>query len=211
MFQLIRHCLADTPRLRERVIAAVRAQAPAADEQALTELRQQRAALAKRVQLIVQTLDEASLADAEPELDRLGQQRRALDQQIAQHEQAQQYEDEDPEALADHVVARLSSLEKHLDDLPPALRRELIEAFVARIEVDLETKNATVNLRIPPWALGKGDSAVCLANSSLSSTGHETHHGCGLVIHLAHADCRYTHKPGCTTVPPCYRCQRRAA
>lgn len=220
VFDLIRRVSADEPHLRQQVINAIESQTShTPDAQALAALRREREAIAKKVQRIAETFNDEDLADAQPVLDRLRRQRRDVDQQIVEHEQASQYIDVDPEALAAHVIARLASVDKLLTDLTPTVQRELVEAFVERVEVDMATKDAVVSLRLPPWALKNGDLPMCLAPSSGSSTGHETHPpapaastaGPDLVIPLAFANCRYAHKRGSTTVPPCYHCRRRKA
>jgi len=79
--------------------------------------------------LIVRTLNEDSLPDAKPELDRLAGQRRDLDKLIAQAERAGQRTSEDPEDLADRVLERLASLNLDWSILSPASRRDLIQRF----------------------------------------------------------------------------------
>ncbi|MFA9478971.1 recombinase family protein [Phycisphaerales bacterium AB-hyl4] len=216
---LMREVPLDAPMLRDRVLQAI-TDRPSTDasRRQLAEAQRERDAIAKRVQLIFQTFDDADLADAKPVLKGLNAQARALEHRIAELTRALEIVDVDstPEELADRVIERLSGLDAQLVNLPAATLRNVLKAFVERVEVDMETKNATVTLRLPPWALHSGDLAMCLAPSSASSTGHETHpghdvSGRGLVIHLTHADCRYLHKAGCTTVPPCYDCRRRAA
>ncbi|MFA9478037.1 recombinase family protein [Phycisphaerales bacterium AB-hyl4] len=212
--KLLRNVLLDAPMLRERVLQAI-ADRPSTDASRtqLAEAQRERDAIAKRVQLIFQTFDDADLADAKPVLKGLNAQGRALEHRIAELTRALEYVDADsaPEELADRVIERLSGIDAQLPNLPAVTLRNVLRAFVERIEVDMASKNAAVSLRLPPWALHRGDLAMCLAPSSASPTGHETHQHDGLVIHLTHADCRYVHTRGSTTVPPCYDCRRRAA
>ncbi|MFA9480447.1 recombinase family protein [Phycisphaerales bacterium AB-hyl4] len=150
VLDLIRRVSGDEPYLRQRITEVIESQAShTPDAQTLADLRQQREAITKKVQLIVQTFDAANLADARPELDRLSRQRSELEQQIAQHEQASQYADEDPEAIATYAIARLASVDKLLTDLTPTVKRELVETFVERIEVDMATIR-TSQFRIDP-------------------------------------------------------------
>lgn len=216
--KLLRNVLIDSPMLRERVLQAI-ADRPSTDASRtqLAEAQRERDAIASRVQLIVQTLDEASLADARPALDRLGAERRALEHRIAELTRSLEHVEADvaPEQLADRVIERLSALDAQLYTFPATTIRNVLKAFVEHIEVDMATKNAAVTLRLPPWTLHSDDLSMCLAPSSASSTGHETHQRAitpshGLTIHLSHADCRYSHLRGSRTTP-CYRCQRREA
>lgn len=206
---LIAELVADAPYLRQRVMAAIHEQRPDGETQlTLAKLREQRQQVADQVQLIVRTLDDASLADAKPELERLGHRRRTLEQQIAEKEQAVRYVAEDPEELADRVVHALASLGTSSDALSPTARRELVQAFVEKVEVDMASKAAEVSLVLPPWALARTDQKGRLAPNSPSPTIYETLPV--LRIPLAYAHCRYIHIPGSTTQPPCYRCRRQA-
>lgn len=207
ILDLIQQIITNTPDLRERLIAAlIRQLSSSLTQQQLDDLKEQRSKLAARLQLIVRTLDEDSLADVRPEIDRLAEQRRALDKQIAQAELAIQRSTEDPQTLADKAIARLNSLDLNWRSISPAARRDLVQQFVEKVEVDMATKEAEVSLRLPPWALQNGDWAMRLAHSSASRTVDETHPLIG--IPLAYADCRYTLVPGRSV---CYRCRRRAA
>lgn len=212
---LVGGIIGEAPNLRQRILAAIEAQAPSAEtEQELAALRAQREKITERVQYIVRNFDADMLADAKPELDRLGAQGRELDRQISELEGAQHYSGESLTELADRAIERIGSLKDDLANLSPIAQRELLEAFIEGVEVDMETRNAKVSLRLPPWAFENGDLPMRLANSSPWSTVDETHQGeaaQGPTILLAYGDCRYEHVRGSTTVPPCYRCRRRAA
>ena len=205
VLDLISEVISNAPDIRARVLEAVTATAAPADaEQELAQLHQRREEITRRRRFIVRNLDKDTLADIKPELDRLTAEGRSLGRRIAQLEQSQRHAAEDPEDIADRVLARLTTLGETTADLSPTTRRELLEALVERVEVDMETKDAAVLLRLPAWALAE-DGTMRLAASSASSTIHETHF---LAIPLGYADCRYHHVHG-SHEPVCYRCRRR--
>ena len=203
VLELIREVIVDAPAIRERVLAAVRVtSASAATQQELESLQQHRAEIAEKVQLLVRNLDAATLKDAQPVLDRLSQQREELERQIVEAQQALQYAAEDPEALADRVVARLAVVGQGLMEVTPAVLRDLMEAFIERVEVDMETKDILVGLKLPAWAL-EAEGVMRLAHSSPSSTARETHRS--VLVPLGTAECPYA----VVSSRVCYRCRRR--
>jgi len=206
ILDLIQQIITNAPDLRQRILDEFKRQsATSLTQQQLDDLKEQRSKLAAWLQLIVKTFDEGSLADAKPEIDRLAGQRRELDKQIAQTEHAIHRSTEDPQILADKVIARLNSLDLDWKSISPAARRDLVQQFVEKVEVDMATKEAEVSLRLPPWALENENLAMRLAHGSASQTVDQTHPLVG--IPLAYADCRYTLVPGRSV---CYRCRRRA-
>jgi hypothetical protein len=205
---LIQNVIADAPSLRQRILYTVEKQSSESSSQMeIEELARQRQQVVDRIRLIVRTLDEATLEDAKPELDRLAEQRKALDEAIAHSKKFFPGDSTDPDAIADEVIERLKRYNSVLDRLSAPAKRELIEQFVERIEVDMETKNAEVALRLPAWALQNGDLAMRLEQGSPSQTVDETHQF--LTILLGIADCRYDYLPGRRWI--CYRCRRRTA
>ena len=176
ILDVLRDLLADAPMLRERVMTTLATEGPDDDaEERLTKLRAERAALQRRVELITQTLSEESLDDAQAELHRIDQRRRELQAEVAHLERQATPAEQSPDDVADAVIAKLGSLKDQLDSLSPAAMRELLQAFIERVEVDLETRDAEIVFRLPPREAEKGDLAMRLANSSRSSTVDETH------------------------------------
>jgi predicted site-specific integrase-resolvase len=202
---LVAEVIADAPWLREQVIASLRASQPDAESaERLESLRSQREKLAQRVRFIMRTLSEEHLADVQPELDAIAAQRRDLERQIAELESKSAFAAEDPERIAEDVVSQLAAWSADFRSVSASVKRDLIEAYVERVEVDMATKNAEVSLKLPDWAF-EGRLGVRLANSSRSQTSHETPPR--LVVRLAVADCRYILRP----FEVCYTCRRRAA
>jgi hypothetical protein len=210
VLKLVQEVLTDIPNLRERVERYIREQmktTPISDE-ALDALRQQRDAVRRRTEMIFSNFDEESLADAKAEIERLKAERRRFDEQIAASETAIKAMAVDPAKMADDVVSRVRALSKNFfgADMPTFALRELLGGLVERVEGDMETKEVTVTLSLPPWAFGEdgGLKAVRLVGTSESSASYQTHRVLTLV--LAEGECRYV--LGRTA---CYECRRRPA
>src|SRR5690606_24385265 len=96
--------LLDTPNLRQKLLDQIAATANANATVNIDDLVAERERLRKRTQMLVAALDEETLADAQPELDRLKVRRRELDQQIADAESAKQMPKVDAEAAVEKVL-----------------------------------------------------------------------------------------------------------
>lgn len=204
--------IADAPAIRQRIFDAIDSQPSTTETQKKhVDLQSERKQIAEQVQRIAAALTDEDLDDAKPVLDRLRTRRREIDAQIEEISSEISRAALDPAALADTVLARLQDLPAHAHDLDAIVKRDLLQAFVGKIEVDMETKNAEVFLQLPPWAMKsalEGSGEGRLAHSSPSSTSYETHPT--PTIRLAWADCRYHHVHG-SNRPVCYRCRRKAA
>jgi DNA invertase Pin-like site-specific DNA recombinase len=201
--------LQNLPELRERIVQAVVEQSAflEGNQSNLEDLRRRREQLKKRTQLLVSTLDEATLADAKPELDRLGAERRSLDEQIAAAEAAEATQKADPQQVAESVLLRLSALPSDLATMPRLALREVLAAFVEKVIADMETKDIEVFLRLPTWAfsLKTRDLAMRPAPSLRLQDTHETH--ALAVVFLGVSDCRFLLRSS----RACYDCRRRSA
>ena len=123
---LVAEVLADEQGLRERVVAFVESEARrAAPGEELVELQARRERLKRRTSLIVSTLDEETLADAQGELDRVKTERRTLDEQIAAAEGAASLRSLDPNAVADAVLGQLKGMAAKASELPTFALRQL--------------------------------------------------------------------------------------
>ena len=211
VLDIVFEIVADVPSLRQRILDVMaELPSPTASRDQLEQLQTERTRLGESVRRIISNMTDDDRADMQPELDRLRSRRRELDAQIEKISGELEHAGEDPQAVADAVLRRLQDIPTATDALDVAAKRNLLKAFVERVEVDMATRNAEVFFRLPPWA---ADSALGasgegrLAHSSPSPTVDETHPI--LSVPIAFADCRYDYVPGRRTV--CYRCRRRAA
>lgn len=203
---VLQEVLADLPILRQRAKESIAQQSQAAVEgAALDDLRNRREQLRRRTELIVASLDEATLADARQELDRLSTKRRDLDVQIKAAEAVAQAGLIDPEQIADRVVAKATALSANLKTLPTFALREVLAAVVEKVVVDMETRHAEVFLSLPIWLSDRamGVEPMRPVGTSPSSTSYQTHQRWSIVLDVADCVCLKE------SSRVCYRCQRR--
>lgn len=203
---VLEQVLADDRQIEERIRRfAVQQAGTATDQtQVLENLRARRDAVRRKTELIVSTLDEATLADASGELQRLAIERRTLEEQIVAAEAVARTSVLDPQIVVERVMAMLAWLSAHLKVLPNVQLREVLGLLVKRLEVDLATKQVTIELLLPSWAIWAAveqDDPMRPLHGSASSSSWQTHPGVVLGI----ADCVYVKGP--TKV--CHQCRRR--
>ncbi|MEM6392777.1 MAG: recombinase family protein [Planctomycetota bacterium] len=203
--------VADVPHLRQRIRSIMSQEQSASDTQReLDQLKKEREKVAQQFRRIMANMTDEDRDDIQPELNRLRARRRDLDAQIEKISGRLQYAADDPNEVADAVVARLQELPKDASGLTPMTKRELLRAFVEKVEVDMATRDAEVFLKLPPWSLSPAtsdDAGGRLGPTSPQQTASETHPI--LSVLLGFADCRYVHDRLRRQV--CYRCRRRAA
>lgn len=195
--------------LRDRIIAIVQQQMEQVDAVDLDELKKQRDQLRRKTEMIVSTLDEETLADAQQEIDRLKQRRRELDDQIEKIESTAAMSEIDPERTADAVLERLRLMTAESNNLPVAALRAWLATVVERVVVDLETKDIEIRLMLPSDiivnATKPAQNTMRLVGISASSTDYETHPF--LIAPLAMIDCQFQKASNHL----CYDCHRRLA
>ena len=102
--------------------------------------------------MIVSTLDEETLADARPELERLRVERRSLDEQIAAEESTVQARTLDPMELTERILATLTDLSAKMKALPTIAMKQMLATVVEKVVVDMESKEIEFFWRPPPPA-----------------------------------------------------------
>lgn len=209
VLDVVQQVLADTPQLEERIrqFAIQQASEGAGHTKTLEALKAKRGSLRKRTEFLVSRLDEATLEDAQGELQRLGSERKTLDEQIAAAEAAAKLSTLDPEDTVRRVMGKLADLSVNLKEMPTFRLREALASLVERVEADLETKQVKIQLALPSWVLSgvsEPENAMRLVRNSESSTSYQTHQGISLELEIA--DCDYIEK---RCAMPCVRCRRR--
>jgi hypothetical protein len=207
---LVARTLTNDDGLRDRIIAMVEEEAhKTVSAEGLAELQQRRDRIKKKTALIVSALDEETLADAREEIDRLKTERRTLDEQIAVAEAATAMKSVDPSKAADAVLAQLRSMAANIGEMPKFAVRQLLVSVIGRVVVDLETKDAEIQLilQIGENFLGSlsNGEPMRLVGTSESSTYYETHRP--FQLELGRFECVETRPKG----RPCYDCRRRIA
>lgn len=143
-------------------------------------LRARRDATKRKLALAIDTLDAVGQDAARETLNRLQSEIRSLDDQIRQAERAAP-----PPLDVDKEVARVTSiltnLGARLHELPPVALRRLLAVFVSKAEVDLETRNVKIELRLPEFAWGAMEG-MGLDPMLPCKTGIEAHDEAGAII-----------------------------
>ncbi len=208
---LVLEIAADVPHLRQRIMDAMtRKDDPTQLDQQLKQTQQERDTLGQKFSRIMANMQPEDQLDLQSDLDLMRNRRRHLESRIATLTAQLRHIQADPGETADVVVARLQALPRSHVGLDAVTKRNLLQAFVERIEVDMASRDAEVFLRLPAWALetaSRGNGEGRVANSSPSPTVDETHPL--LSVRLASAGCQYVHDR--STGQVCYRCRRRAA
>jgi hypothetical protein len=201
--------------LRDRIIGFIEAESQRIiPTEKIAELQKKRDQLRRRTELIVSTLDDETLADARSELDRLKSERRSLDEQIAAAEAAIQMQNIDAQAVADEILGQLRSMAANIADMPKFALRQLLGTVISRIEIDMETKAANIQMTLPLIEknfigdLG-GLEAMRLVGTSASSTSYETHPDIRIKIGEFHCSEQRIVQRGFIETP-CYDCRRAA-
>jgi DNA invertase Pin-like site-specific DNA recombinase len=199
----------DEDCLRDRITRLIETTAAqTGPTEQLAELRQRRERVRSKTDLIVSSLDEETLADAQHQLDRLRVERRSLDEQIAAAEGAAALGSVNVNAVADAVLTQLRQMTANVAQMPPFAVRELIGTVVSGVVIDMETRAAEIELMLPlglTAATTGGEQAVRLVGRSASSTSDQTHPT--VRVAMGRFGCTEERLAG----RPCYVCRRRHA
>ncbi|HEX8524207.1 MAG TPA: recombinase family protein [Tepidisphaeraceae bacterium] len=109
-------------------------------------------------------------------LAELARQRDELQQQIREAEISGQMPVENVDSVVERVVEELRKTGEHMRVCCRASLRRLLELFVAKAEVDLETGHLDLELRLPKSALAAPER-LCLDNASSRKMVDEAHQG----------------------------------
>ena len=207
VLDIVSDILGQLPDLRQQVTAFVTAQMQSdpVHRETLDDLRARRDQVKKRTSLLLSSLDEETLDDLQEDIQRLRVERRSLDEQIAKAEGAQKHQQRNPEEVVDSVLHRIGMMKEQLHTLPPFPLRQLLSQILASLVCDMETKDVEITLALPSWAVWadkNGGPAMCLGQTSESSTSFKTHPPLG--IPLGSAKCQYSLVKGTA----CFDCRR---
>src|SRR5439155_19478825 len=106
----------------------------------------------------------------------LARQRDDLQAQVRSAEMSGQTPVENVDVVIERVVAELRKTGEHMRVCCRASLRRLLELFVAKAEVDLETGHLDLELRLPKSALAAPER-LCLDNASSRKMVDEAQHG----------------------------------
>lgn len=204
----VKETLLDGDNLKAKLVELIADQSQPTATVDVDDLRRQRERLRKRTELIVSTLDEETLTDAQAELERLKAERRRLDEQIAAASAITQTPKLDAETLATEMLKKTKIFFETLPTTPKHVLREWLASVVTNVIVDMETKAIEIHVQLPRYVLEpafSSEKAMRLVSTSASSMSYETHRE--PVLKLGVVDCRYVKLANSA----CFECRRRAA
>ncbi|HUN82595.1 MAG TPA: hypothetical protein VMV81_13910, partial [Phycisphaerae bacterium] len=131
-----------------------------------------------KLELIVDGFDNSMKDAIKEKLETLKRQLHAVDGRIAQSAAVPITDESAIQELVDRSVARIESLDKEISEASLATLPRLLQAMIRSLVVDLETREVTIEIDLPPFA----DGNVCLVNSPACKTGNEAHHASSCVL-----------------------------
>ena len=180
VIEAVRATLLAMPNLRERVEHQVRAANAkrAQENEHLAEDLDERESIRRKLELIVDGFDNSMKDAIKEKLETLKRQLHAVDGRIAQSAAVPITDESAIQELVDRSVARIESLDKEISEASLATLPRLLQAMIRSLVVDLETREVTIEIDLPPFA----DGNVCLVNSPACKTGNEAHHASSCVL-----------------------------
>lgn len=205
----VQNAFANGNEMRQKITNLIVAESQREGQESnLADLCKQRDRIKGKIRTIVSTLDEETLADVQPEIERLKAERDHLSQQIAAAEANSQLRLKDPQALCEQVLANLQNLADSARSVPTFAFRQWLETVIEKIVVDMETKSVELRLKLPIGTAISSENnpkAMRLVGTSPSSTSYQTHRE--MTIPFAVFACEWQIRSS----RACYECRRRAA
>lgn len=202
----VKTTLLDPSNPRQKLLDQIAAQAVSNRTTDVDSLKSEREQIRDRVGLITRTFDAATLADAQPEIERMKVRRHELDQQIAAAQVSKQTPREDVQASVQKVLETIENFFWEVSSLPNHLVKEWLAALVGKVVVDMETKDIEIHVALSAQMLKTAfasEKPMRLASSSLSPGSYKTHRPAALIAMI---DCQF--KKASNQI--CYDCRRRA-
>jgi hypothetical protein len=216
VLDVLSEVLRDWPELEARLLAHAQSQITAADQgsEMVRVKEQQRQEVRDQLLLYVRQLTPKTQADLQDEIKRLEAQRDALDAEIEMLKRHRSTGDIDPAVVVEGMKRRLLCLADEIPNLSPLVLADVLSAFTAVMEADMETKETTFAFRLPSWILMDDSETsiaqLCSRTSRESSVGSYTHHDPSLFIPVAEGRCGFVQHQRSVSCH-CRRTDRRAA
>ena len=170
--------LADTLRafggLEERITTHLRAYSEGCerDQKNIGELKAQLAAVEKQARILVSELSDDAKELFKEKAEHLARQRTELKAQIETVTSGSKINPSDARTIARNVKTKFAKILELLQERKLNSMRGLVDVFVSRCIVDLETRNVEVEFALPGWALA---DPTCLVNFRSGSDSYQTH------------------------------------
>jgi hypothetical protein len=166
VLEIVRDVLLDASGWRDRLIGAIerhRASA-SADSTDLAKLDAERATLQAQIEFVIDSLGTVGQDAAKAKLQQLEAKLTTIMSRVDQAKASEPKDRRSAGAVADEMLRNLAHVGGTIPQLSPAALRPLLQALIAKLEVDMETKAVQIDITIPAWASGNG---LCLEDSSV--------------------------------------------
>lgn len=203
----VKTTLLDPSNPRQKLLDQIAAQAVSNRTTDVDSLKSEREQIRDRVQFISRTFDAATLADAQPEIERMKLRRRELDDQIKAAEASRQLPKTDAQAMVERLLGKIEKFFGEVSSLPNHVLKEWLAALISKVVVDMETKAIEIHVEFDVNALESafsGKKAMRLKTTLGSPGSYKTHRPAALIAII---DCQF--KKSSNHI--CYDCRRRAA
>lgn len=207
VLELLRDALLQAPDLRPQIRREVERQLKAAlvDGDDIAKLNAEAEALRRKFEFIIDDLGTLGREVAKQKVEQIEAQLRAVNDRLVRAGAAVSGATIDVNKAADGLVGRLAQTAKTMRDLPPSSLRRLLQVLIARMEVDMVTREVEIELALPLWAAldaGAYENAIRLDTNSACRVGIEA---TDPALPLGAYACAIVRGP------ICYRCRRRSA
>jgi predicted nucleic acid-binding Zn-ribbon protein len=172
----VKTTLLSLPDLRERIEQQVRAAAKAAAEDSdhRAELVAERDSIRRKLELIIDDFDPAMKELVEGKVTELRAQLRAVDDRLARGEAAVPISEATVRTQVEATVAAIQRLAETLSNAPPATLNHFLRIVIGRLVVDLETRDAELEIALPAHLDAKSVE-MCLVEGFAYKCRNETH------------------------------------
>lgn len=139
----------------------------------LAELQREKASIEQKLAFVLDELDSEGRDAVRAKVQQMQARLKELIAEIDRRA-ADRQEIDNPDDIADAICGKLSDLAEQLPNMPPMALRNLLQIFVGKLEIDLETKQFDVIFALPEWATVDAER-LCLVGDSVCKTTNEAH------------------------------------
>jgi hypothetical protein len=176
VLETVRQTLLNLPELRNRIEAQVRAEmaATSQDNQQLGVLLAERDAIGSKLKLVLSQFNSEMEDLVRGEIDSLKGKLRSVNDRIARCQSTKPTKTENIDEIVDLTLAAICNLAETMKDPPPATLRKLLSILIPRLAVDLETRDAELEITLP-IGLNVDQIRMCLVEGFAYKSFNQTH------------------------------------
>jgi hypothetical protein len=167
--------LTNCERVHEMMEAVVRRElrAQVAPDTSLDDLHKEKASIEQKLGFVLDEMDQLGQQAVRAKVQQLQARLQVVVDEI-RRKAAPRPDLDDPGPVADALCKRLHAFADEVSARSPAALRELLQSFVSKLVIDLETREGEIVFSLPEWGtldLGK----VCLVGDSAYKTDNQAH------------------------------------